>query len=93
MICSGSDSTIVEMHKGMRHLRLQELLILRTYSKLTQVDFQVEVCLLLKSKTNIVGHPGQSPVKRNRCSDRFVRYPYPGCAVSYYQKEFPNKIG
>lgn len=29
---------------------------------------------------------------RRRCTDRFVRYPYPKCAVSYYQREFQDKI-
>ncbi len=28
-----------------------------------------------------------------RCTDRFVRYPYPKCATtSFYQKEFANKL-
>jgi hypothetical protein len=31
------------LHKGMILIRLPGLLILRTYSKLTQVDFQVEL--------------------------------------------------
>ena len=30
--------------------------------------------------------------RRNRCTDRFVKYPYPKGAVSYYQKEFQDKI-
>lgn len=38
-----SDRTIAEMHKGMKLMRLPGLLTPRTYSKLTQVDFQVEL--------------------------------------------------
>lgn len=30
--------------------------------------------------------------RRVRVTDRFVKYPYPKCAMSYYQKEFQNKI-
>ena len=30
--------------------------------------------------------------RRNRCSDRFVRYPYPKNLISYYQKEYPGKL-
>lgn len=29
--------------------------------------------------------------RRTRCYDRFVRYPYPSMATSYYQKEFAKK--
>ena len=30
--------------------------------------------------------------RRNRCSDRFVRYPYPKNLISNYQKEYPGKL-
>ena len=29
--------------------------------------------------------------KTSRCVDRFVKYPYPPMAISYYKKEFPKK--
>jgi len=31
--------------------------------------------------------------RRNRCSDRFVKYPYPKNVVSNYQKEYHPKMG
>lgn len=31
--------------------------------------------------------------RRVRCSDRFVKYPYPKCAMSYYQREYRDKMG
>lgn len=30
--------------------------------------------------------------RRNRCTDRFVKYPYPKCTTSNYTKEFQSKI-
>lgn len=32
-------------------------------------------------------------MRRNRCSDRFVKYPYPKNLISNYQKEYPSKHG
>lgn len=30
--------------------------------------------------------------RKTRCTDRFVRYPYPKATISYYQKEYQDKI-
>ena len=33
-----------------------------------------------------------SGTRRKRCSDRFVKYPYPKSLISNYQKDFHNKL-
>ena len=33
-----------------------------------------------------------SGTRRNRCSDRFVKYPYPKQMITYYKKEYPHKL-
>ncbi len=35
---------------------------------------------------------GGSVGRRTRCSDRFVKYPYPRNLITNYQKEYPSKI-
>jgi hypothetical protein len=30
--------------------------------------------------------------RRNRCSDRFVKYPYPKQLITQYKKEYPSKL-
>ena len=41
---------------------------------------------------SVTSGTGSAP-KRNRCSDRFVKYPYPKNLISNYQKEYPSKHG
>jgi hypothetical protein len=76
----------------MRPPRTQRLLTLIIFSKPTQADFQEHVSYTVFM--NLVTSSGSGGVlgRRTRCSDRFVRYPYPPCTMSQYQKEYMNKI-
>lgn len=39
------------------------------------------------------GYSGSMSVgRRTRCTDRFVKYPYPKNVVSNYKKEYPSKM-
>ena len=59
--------------------------------RLSQV-VSIRAHVILPSLTHLDSQASGN-TRRNRCSDRFVRYPYPKCLNTYYQKEYPGKNG
>lgn len=90
----GSDNTLVEKKSSiMKPQKMPRLLTPIIFSKHIQLDSQAHVSYIVFK--NLVTSSGSGGVlgRRTRCSDRFVRYPYPPCTMSQYQKEYMNKIG
>ncbi len=67
---------------------LAKEILLWTHS---QVDSLQLVIIILNTNDIIDSAGSQSVGRRTRCSDRFVKYPYPKTMNSNYQKEFHSK--